>query len=1221
LKLKLLLYSFSILFLSFVSDSYAQGKFNTPARECLKNVTTFSYAPGSGLTITAAQWDFGDGSSSTNISPQYIFKTPGTYKIKIRATLSNSNQITDSTSIIVVPLPTAKFTMLKTSDTCFNGNVICFKDSSLPGKTGQDITNRLVVWGDGAFANNGSPSFGNQFCHSYAQVDKYTIKIEITDIYGCKAAKTKTISILEQSDAGFGLTNTFKDCVSKNICLKNQTSGKNISSAKYFWFVTGQALDTNRYFNSLKCYTYTSSATGSVKLLVKDANGCKDSLLLNFSVTLDPLPSKLEIKDTVLCFSTLKLDSAWTTPTQSDKVVWLMDNKDLKINTGTQLAFTPKSIAMYPGTHTLTCQITRGNCVTNLSRQVTVKGPIADFKIIDNNQCFTQRKVSFINNSQYQNKSSSKYLWNIYDSYGGKCTTDSKNSNNLNNNCNYSTDYFHDHNFKTPPQSYKITLSVKDTLTGCLDSVTKYVNTRDCNILVDLDSIDICQGEWFDVANGYKNPKFVSLDSGKTWLKFPTKPKSNLSGKMDVYLIYETILPEWLEKVSKDSVRLRKDTLYYYDTLYKKGFLRINSINSDSVTYKQYGNCKPFRSSLFFGTGIFYPGQTLEVDWGNGQSTKMAFTTITKIDSLFKVYNSSAINFLIKVKVFNNKGCERNSSFLARGGKIFSLNRFNSYYCEPTNICLTPRVLDLKTNNYYNDTTLNKYVFVQFPDTNAKQPALMACHYFKKPGMNTYKIFINDNYNCNDTVVDSLFIQNLRAGIKDDAKTIYCNELKQFFDSSTILNYPGEMITQYNWDFGTGKFTNPFKDPFKSLSTSAKEITVTHFVTSKLGCTDTIRYRLNVVGSHPYFRIVDTIACGSLEAIFKNLSENCKGYIWEFGDPDGTVTPINTKQDMTFKYLKPGRYQIRLNGYDSLYNPSTRSTYFCNAIFPDPLFQKDSIRAVVVLPLLKSGIQSIDTICPKQTITFKSLSDPSYSNDYWTFEDTTISRAPGDTVSYSYQKPGKYTVKLSPKYNNTSYNICSDSSSKIITVLDIKADFDIDPNSPFPTVLFKNTSNPLSASMYWNFGEKINSVNNTSRLVHPSHRYAFDTLTYTICLIASSNMGCADTVCKPYKNSFFQDLMVFNVFTPGQTDGYNDRYDVVIEGEKDYHLRIYDRWGVLVYESFEDSDNTTDINWNGRVQNKGPECPAGNYYYIFDYTMKTSPDKNKTINGTVSLIR
>jgi gliding motility-associated-like protein len=97
--------------------------------------------------------------------------------------------------------------------------------------------------------------------------------------------------------------------------------------------------------------------------------------------------------------------------------------------------------------------------------------------------------------------------------------------------------------------------------------------------------------------------------------------------------------------------------------------------------------------------------------------------------------------------------------------------------------------------------------------------------------------------------------------------------------------------------------------------------------------------------------------------------------------------------------------------------------------------------------------------------------------------------------------------------------------------------------------------------------------------------------------------------------------MVFNVFTPGQTDGYNDRYDVVIEGEKDYHLRIYDRWGVLVYESFEDSDNTTDINWNGRVQNKGPECPAGNYYYIFDYTMKTSPDKNKTINGTVSLIR
>ena len=108
-------------------------------------------------------------------------------------------------------------------------------------------------------------------------------------MYGCKASKTKTINIIEQSDAGFGMTNTFKDCVSKNICIKNQTSGKFNSTAKYFWYVSGQALDTNRYFNTLKCYTYTSSTTGSVKLKVIDANGCKDSLLLNFSINLDPL--------------------------------------------------------------------------------------------------------------------------------------------------------------------------------------------------------------------------------------------------------------------------------------------------------------------------------------------------------------------------------------------------------------------------------------------------------------------------------------------------------------------------------------------------------------------------------------------------------------------------------------------------------------------------------------------------------------------------------------------------------------------------------------------------------------------------------------------------------------------------------------------------------------------------------------------------------------------
>ncbi|MFM6982798.1 MAG: gliding motility-associated C-terminal domain-containing protein, partial [Chitinophagaceae bacterium] len=369
------------------------------------------------------------------------------------------------------------------------------------------------------------------------------------------------------------------------------------------------------------------------------------------------------------------------------------------------------------------------------------------------------------------------------------------------------------------------------------------------------------------------------------------------------------------------------------------------------------------------------------------------------------------------------------------------------------------------------------------------------------------------------------------------------------------------------------------------------------------------------------FRIVDTIACGSLEAVFKNLSENCKGYIWEFGDQNGTITPVSDKQDMKFNYLKPGRYQIKLNGYDSLYNPSTGSTYFCSAVFPDPNFQKDSIRAVVVLPIVKSGIQSLDTICPNIPITFKSLSDPAYSSDKWSFDDTSFHRNPGDTVSKTWSVPGQYTIRLKPEYLNSNYNICSDSTSKTITVLDIKADFDINPDSPFPTVLFKNTTNPLSAAMLWNFGEKINSVANTSTLLHPSHRYAFDTSTYIICLIATSNFGCADTVCKPYKNNFLQDLLVFNVFTPGQNDGYNDRYDVLIEGEKDYHLRIFDRWGVKVYESFEDSDNTTDINWNGRVNNTGAACPAGHYYYIFDYTMNSNPDKKESINGTITLIR
>jgi len=57
------------------------------------------------------QWDFGDGSTSTDINPTHLYTVPGTYTITLIANDPGTCNITDTTrsTIIVAGIPTADF--------------------------------------------------------------------------------------------------------------------------------------------------------------------------------------------------------------------------------------------------------------------------------------------------------------------------------------------------------------------------------------------------------------------------------------------------------------------------------------------------------------------------------------------------------------------------------------------------------------------------------------------------------------------------------------------------------------------------------------------------------------------------------------------------------------------------------------------------------------------------------------------------------------------------------------------------------------------------------------------------------------------------------------------------------------------------------------------------------------------------------------------------------
>ena len=85
--------------------------FEIQGSSCSNNATTFINT--SVPAPVSSQWDFGDGTTSNQISPVHSYAAPGTYIVKL---VNNYNICTDSISNTITVLPpfSADFTSLDT---------------------------------------------------------------------------------------------------------------------------------------------------------------------------------------------------------------------------------------------------------------------------------------------------------------------------------------------------------------------------------------------------------------------------------------------------------------------------------------------------------------------------------------------------------------------------------------------------------------------------------------------------------------------------------------------------------------------------------------------------------------------------------------------------------------------------------------------------------------------------------------------------------------------------------------------------------------------------------------------------------------------------------------------------------------------------------------------------------------------------------------------------
>ncbi|HLG02475.1 MAG TPA: nidogen-like domain-containing protein [Bacteroidia bacterium] len=156
------------------------------------------------------------------------------------------------------------------------------------------------------------------------------------------------------------------------------------------------------------------------------------------------------------------------------------------------------------------------------------------------------------------------------------------------------------------------------------------------------------------------------------------------------------------------------------------------------------------------------------------------------------------------------------------------------------------------------------------------------------------------------------------------------------------------------------------------------------------------------------------------------------------------------------------------------------------------------------------------------------------------------------------------------------------------------------PVTPPGTLIQFTDLTPGSTSWFWDFGD-----GSTSTLQNPTHAYATDSL-YTVSLTVLVGNGCSATLTQVYlveSEILWPEVTAPNVVTPG-SDGKNDFLEFVnLTAYNDCQLKIYDRWGALVYET-------------GNYRNDWqPNVVDGVYYYLLKV-----PGKEEQLRGFFHVI-
>ncbi|CAN5126505.1 hypothetical protein BH09BAC2_BH09BAC2_18730 [soil metagenome] len=1209
---------------------------------------------------TSYKWYFGDGDSSTAISPAHTYLSTGTYTVTLVVT--NASGCTDSLvkpGYIVIQGPTAAIADLPKGGCAPYTHIFQSSSTSV-----DPIVSYLWNFGDGTTSTQQNPS------HTF-NVGVYTITLTVTTAGGC----SNTIVVDKGISAGTKPTANFS-ATPRDVCAFKPVFFKDLSLGnpdKWFWDFG----DGGTSILQDPEHAYSDTGYFTVRLIVSNG-GCEDTLII---------PNYIHILPPISGFTVASTCANSALKVFTDKSVgadtWLWDFGDGSTSTLANLSHVYAAAGIYLVTQTVTNTTT--GCSHQTSMPVKVISEKADFTADKTEAC----KGETITFSAVGISPSNvvRYHWNFGDG------TD----------IDGTPVYPH---YYTNAGIYTVSLEITDEQ-GCVSSIQKLLYIK----------VNGPTADFKTPASGCLNGNVIFSDLSKSdgehaisqWIwdfgdgtvqSFTAPPFTHIYTAAGSFLIHLKVIDKnsCADSVSKGPIPVSSVTAAFIsDTLSCSGapinftnqsvgtgltykwsfgdgslstainpvhsyaaegnflvkvtatdvygcfnvdsaFIRIANPAADFIMSDSVSNCPPLPVTF---TGNPKNGISFKWDFGDGNFSTLPSPTH---------YYAIAGTFNAVFTVTSPGGCVATKTRkIVIKGPEGSFTYTNLAGCTP-----------LTTNFQATIKSASSFVWDFNDGVTVSSAVKNISHVYTIPGFYLPKIILVDSGGCQVAItgIDTIKVFGAAAFFKLN-KNVFCDSALVQFTDSTITN---DLITSYKWKFGDGD-TSALQNPSHNYTKTGSYI-VSLTVATGNGCSSTYTSNLPV-------KILPTPVVGitSPQGACVPATFNFKGNIifsdtsalvwkWDFGNGNtatgqnpppqtypaaGTynitaiatnsggcadtvlqtiqvypVPNIDATADTTTCRGKP--FTLNVSGGNT-YTWSPATGLSCTTC-QNPSATPDSNIIYFVTGVSAQGCSNKDSVILKVIQPFKVL--PS-AND---------SLCIGRSVQLKVSGTDIYTWSPAAGLNKT--NIPDPIASPIVSTnyMVVGADrfgcftdtaFVFIKVNPIPVVNAGNDTTisiggsaqlmpQISAdvtNVQWSPPIGITARPYPGIVVKPtqSTEYTVDVINAGGC--RSSDKVMVSVLCNG------TNIYVPNTFTPNN-DGVNDVFYPRGSGVFSIRsFRIYDRWGELVFENSNFNANDASKGWNGIYKNK--QLSPDVFVYTIDVVCENS--QVLTLKGNVALIR